>query len=875
MIKSDDGKMILVELSVIGPEIQSRMKLLLKSCFGSVNLSPDYSYALNFADTKNESLQGLLAIDKEMTIWNVCASSFGKNYGAIKKLMEWVFSLDVSKDKTFSLYVDPYNSYWDRAIALYVKLGFEPKEFKNGKIFMLKSNGENLFPDLTINDANELRKNYFTSLGYDVVSIKYPAKELYKLLNQLVVDRHKEYSGFLKWKSNGQVYIVNLSSGNITETEVLEYPTNCVLMGEHSIVHFHTHPKITNTLIIQPPSDLDMKALFNTKFIRHYVFTIDGIFSIGFNLKTFMTFCENSMEIVRIQDDVIHRYKKIVNGLATLNIDPLRMTASLALSTISPKEQNNIIIDYYIEKVLGIIYPGRDHPVFDIKFWSNEYINKVDKITDFFVFKSSCLKPLTCDRSSSITKFPLTQEQMVYIDEMEKLEIRQNIEFAEQGIVIPYNERENNIDLWRLINPYSFVNIGLLFDKIKAIDQHDMAISLIQKGVMFDNIIAMLNNDLKYIKLAKNNPTYTELYKQSLQKEIISQSSKLISKQQSDILSKLSSISAFDVSKWSLHSQLGKGGYGSVVSLASIINPSMKIAFKTFGQKPGDHMLGADVVREIGSYAILQATGSRYTPMTFGVSTNGDVFGISIEKAEIPFSTFYQKHRELLVVMLPKIMDHTRAGLAEVHLCGLIHNDIKPDNILLIFNNIEFVKAVISDFGLSSSRTINGGTAGYRAPEVMAGKSNNSIKSDIWALGTSYIDSIMNTNNYRERNNGVVPIIMFDYLDQTRINRLENMIHINPNNRDRLHTTYRPRPKFTSSQNIDIPYPDPKTKKHAEILYERYKERKPFTQGDFKLAALNIARKWSNQKSVKETEDKESTLNQWEIITTLDGLIYL
>ena len=73
-------------------------------------------------------------------------------------------------------------------------------------------------------------------------------------------------------------------------------------------------------------------------------------------------------------------------------------------------------------------------------------------------------------------------------------------------------------------------------------------------------------------------------------------------------------------------------------------------------------------------------------------------------------------------------------GMAHVHACGLIHSDLKPQNILMWWGR----SPQITDFGFSrvagaNSESIIGGTPRYMAPELET--SEPTVSSDIYAAG--------------------------------------------------------------------------------------------------------------------------------------------
>ena len=85
------------------------------------------------------------------------------------------------------------------------------------------------------------------------------------------------------------------------------------------------------------------------------------------------------------------------------------------------------------------------------------------------------------------------------------------------------------------------------------------------------------------------------------------------------------------------------------------------------------------------------------------------------------------------------IIRRVTSAVAYLHDCGIIHRDLKLDNIMLKTKHSLDVK--VCDFGLAAVHNREAhvqmvcGTASYMAPEVLANKGNYSPLCDVWSIG--------------------------------------------------------------------------------------------------------------------------------------------
>ncbi len=110
-----------------------------------------------------------------------------------------------------------------------------------------------------------------------------------------------------------------------------------------------------------------------------------------------------------------------------------------------------------------------------------------------------------------------------------------------------------------------------------------------------------------------------------------------------------------------------------------------------------------------------------------------------------------REQRRLTIAQTITIMDAVLAGLAAAHRAGIVHRDVKPENVLLA----EDGRIKIGDFGLARATTANTatgaqllGTIAYLAPELVT-RGTADARSDIYALGIMLYEMLVGEQPYK------------------------------------------------------------------------------------------------------------------------------
>jgi serine/threonine protein kinase len=190
--------------------------------------------------------------------------------------------------------------------------------------------------------------------------------------------------------------------------------------------------------------------------------------------------------------------------------------------------------------------------------------------------------------------------------------------------------------------------------------------------------------------------------------------------------------------RYRIEREIGSGGMATVY-LAQDLKHDRKVAVKVLRPEVG-HQLGVDrFLREIR----IAATPSH--PNILPLFDSGDADGLLyyvmpyVEGKSL--AERIEAQGALPVEEAVAILREVGDALARAHGEGVVHRDIKPQNILFEFGHVR-----VADFGLARALDIAGGerltrtgiaagTPHYMSPEQAAGESSEDVRSDVYSLG--------------------------------------------------------------------------------------------------------------------------------------------
>ena len=191
--------------------------------------------------------------------------------------------------------------------------------------------------------------------------------------------------------------------------------------------------------------------------------------------------------------------------------------------------------------------------------------------------------------------------------------------------------------------------------------------------------------------------------------------------------------------KYQLVRQLGEGGFGCVWLAEDVLIPGRHVAVKQLKNDAiGDASLLIEEMHHLSSFDHphvvkflhhFQDDENLYLVMEYCAGGSVDA------------CTRRRPLDQAKVFAWGKTLADT---FATIHQHGIVHHDIKPQNLLLTDDG----RLKVADFGVANR---NWGTRAYMAPELALGEaSSDDVRIDIYALGITLLELLLGENTLRE-----------------------------------------------------------------------------------------------------------------------------
>ncbi len=198
-------------------------------------------------------------------------------------------------------------------------------------------------------------------------------------------------------------------------------------------------------------------------------------------------------------------------------------------------------------------------------------------------------------------------------------------------------------------------------------------------------------------------------------------------------------------SKWRLESLVGVGGMAAVYS-ATHLNNGKKVAIKMLHAELSIDPEVRDRFLKEGRAANKVEHPGAVEVSDDDTTEDGAVFLVmELLDGETLAHRFERKARSLVIEEILLIADQVLDVLASAHERGIVHRDIKPDNIFLTRGGavklLDFGIARIREYSAQTSNTRSGSTMGtpaYMAPEQARARWDEvDARTDLWAVGAT------------------------------------------------------------------------------------------------------------------------------------------
>lgn len=200
----------------------------------------------------------------------------------------------------------------------------------------------------------------------------------------------------------------------------------------------------------------------------------------------------------------------------------------------------------------------------------------------------------------------------------------------------------------------------------------------------------------------------------------------------------------------SLLEKLGSGTYGKVYRIQKPNGQRFAVKYIKTEDNPYDLGVSQNILLETD--ALIRLRGVPDVIYLIGVCYQANEVALILEHMDLNLRQFIKRTPiEQRIALVPKVLFVMARSAALFETLNIIHFDVKPENILVRFNNSD-IEFKITDFGLSYASFLGHTpedevyTIWYRPPEFLAGRDRRTFRiyaGDIWAIGATIVEFII------------------------------------------------------------------------------------------------------------------------------------
>ncbi len=202
--------------------------------------------------------------------------------------------------------------------------------------------------------------------------------------------------------------------------------------------------------------------------------------------------------------------------------------------------------------------------------------------------------------------------------------------------------------------------------------------------------------------------------------------------------------------RYALVSLIGSGGMGAVYR-ARDLELDEVVALKMLNR--GFDRRDASVQRFRREVKLARRVTHKNVARTFDIGEHEGERFLTMELIDGTPLSAYARASELPLSRVVEIATELCAGLSAAHAAGVVHRDLKPDNVMVGNDS----RIVITDFGIACAasndpdepRGLMMGTPAYMAPEQVEGATDIDARADLYALGTILYELVTGSRPWR------------------------------------------------------------------------------------------------------------------------------